>query len=158
MRVITRNQRGSTVDHIARRFVRAVPKESSMLATFAVGQVLWSMLWFFLFVMWMMLIFSIIGDLFRDHEASGATKVLWVILLFVLPFVGAFLYLIVRGKGMAERSAKQMQQQEQIVREYVQSAAGTGGGAAELQRLADLKASGAITDDEFATMKAKVIG
>ena len=129
-----------------------------MLATFAVGQVLWSMLWFFLFVMWIMLIFSIIGDLFRDHETSGGVKVLWIILLFVLPFLGAFLYLIIRGKGMAERSVAQAKAQDQAVREYVQSAAGTGSGAAELQRLADLKASGAITDEEFAKMKAKVIG
>jgi uncharacterized membrane protein len=129
-----------------------------MLATFAVGQVLWSMLWFFLFVMWIMLIFSIIGDLFRDHETSGGMKVLWIILLFVLPFFGAFLYLIVRGKGMAERSMAQAKAQEAAVREYVQVAAGTGGGAAELQRLADLKASGAITDEEFNKMKAKVIG
>ena len=129
-----------------------------MLATFAVGQVLWSMLWFFLFVMWIMLIFSIIGDLFRDHETSGGMKVLWIILLFVLPFLGAFLYLIIRGKGMAERSMAQAKAQEAAVREYVQTAAGTGGGAAELQRLADLKASGAITDEEFNKMKAKVIG
>ncbi|MBI4932761.1 MAG: PLDc N-terminal domain-containing protein [Actinobacteria bacterium] len=129
-----------------------------MLATFAVGQVLWSMLWFFLFVMWIMLIFSIIGDLFRDHETSGGMKVLWIILLFVLPFLGAFLYLIIRGKGMAERSMAQAKAQDAAVREYVQAAAGTGSGAAELQRLADLKASGAITDEEFAKMKAKVIG
>lgn len=129
-----------------------------MLATFAVGQVLWSMLWFFLFVMWIMLIFSIIGDLFRDHETSGGMKVLWIILLFVVPFFGAFLYLIIRGKGMAERSMAQAKAQDAAVREYVQAAAGTGGGAAELQRLADLKASGAITDEEFAKMKAKVIG
>jgi Short C-terminal domain/Phospholipase_D-nuclease N-terminal len=129
-----------------------------MLATFAVGQVLWSMLWFFLFVMWMMLIFSIIGDIFRDHESSGFMKVLWVLMLFVLPFLGAFLYLIIRGKGMAERSMAQAKAQDAAVREYVQAAAGTGGGAAELQRLADLKASGAITDEEFNKMKAKVIG
>jgi hypothetical protein len=129
-----------------------------MLATFAVGQVLWSMLWFFLFVMWMMLIFSIIGDIFRDHESSGFMKVLWVLMLFVLPFFGAFLYLIIRGKGMAERSMAQAKAQDAAVREYVQAAAGTGGGAAELQRLADLKASGAITDEEFNKMKAKVIG
>lgn len=129
-----------------------------MLATFAVGQVLWSMLWFFLFVMWIMLIFSIIGDLFRDHETSGGMKVLWIILLFVVPFFGAFLYLIIRGKGMAERSMAQAKAQDAAVREYVQAAAGTSGGAAELQRLADLKASGAITDEEFAKMKAKVIG
>lgn len=129
-----------------------------MLATFAVGQVLWSMLWFFLFVMWIMLVFSVIGDLFRDHETSGVAKVLWVIVMFAIPYLGVFLYIIIRGKGMAERSAQQMAQQEQAVREYVQSAAGTGGAAAELQRLADLKASGAITDEEFAKMKAKVIG
>jgi Phospholipase_D-nuclease N-terminal/Short C-terminal domain len=129
-----------------------------MLATFAVGQVLWSMLWFFLFVMWIMLIFSIIGDLFRDRDTSGVVKVLWIIALFAVPFLGAFLYLIIRGKGMAERSVAQAKAQDQAVREYVQSAAGTGSGASELQRLADLKASGAITDEEFAKMKAKVIG
>lgn len=129
-----------------------------MLATFAVGQVLWSMLWFFLFIMWMMLIFAIIADLFRDHESSGVVKVLWVLALFMVPFLGTFLYLIIRGKGMAERSMAQAKAQDQATREYVRDAAGTGGAAAELQRIADLKASGAITDVEFAKMKAKVIG
>jgi hypothetical protein len=128
-----------------------------MLATFAVGQVLWSMLWFFLFIMWMMLIFMVFGDMFRDRSSSGVSKVLWTILIFALPYFGVFLYLIVKGGGMAERAQASAQAQDAQVRQYVQSAAGTTSAAQELSKLADLKASGAITDEEFAAMKAKVL-
>jgi hypothetical protein len=128
-----------------------------MLATFAVGQVLWSMLWFFLFIMWMMLIFMVFGDMFRDRSSSGVSKVLWTILIFALPYLGVFLYLIVKGGGMAERAAASAQAQEAQVRQYVQSAAGSTSPTQELAKLADLKASGAITDAEFAAMKAKVL-
>ncbi len=109
-----------------------------MLAAFGVGQVLWSMIWFFLFFLWIMLLFNVFGDLFRDHELSGIAKVLWILVLILTPYLGVFIYLIVRGPGMAQRQAKVAQQQD-------------------LARLADLKAQGVIDEAEFASLKAKLL-
>jgi ABC-type multidrug transport system fused ATPase/permease subunit len=132
-------------------------EESSMLATFAVGQVLWSMLWFFLFFMWIMLLFMIFGDLFRDHETSGGMKVLWIVLLFAFPYLGAFIYIIARGKGMNERAMQQAKANEAAATQYIQQAAGTTSVSAELEKLVALKVQGTITEDEFATAKAKLL-
>lgn len=128
-----------------------------MLATFAVGQVLWSMLWFFLFFIWIILLFQIFGDLFRDHETSGGMKVLWIILLFVFPYLGAFIYIVARGKGMNERAMKQAKAQEAAVQQYIQQAAGTSSVSSELEKLVALKSAGTISDDEFAAAKAKLL-
>ena len=128
-----------------------------MLATFAVGQVLWSMLWFFLFVMWIMLLFSIFGDLFRDHETSGGMKVLWIVVLFVFPYLGAFVYIIARGKGMNERAMAQMKANEAATKQYIQQAAGTSSVSAELEKLVSLKVAGTISEDEFAAAKAQLL-
>ena len=129
-----------------------------MLASFGVGQVLWSMLWFFLFFLWIMLLFNVFGDLFRDHETSGVAKVLWILLLILTPYLGVFAYLIVRGPGMAQRQAKAAHQQEQAVREYIQGAAGTVPSVSEeLARLAELQAQGVIDEAEFASLKAKLL-
>ena len=129
-----------------------------MLATFAVGQVLWSIFWFFLFFMWIMLVFQIAGDLFRDPELSGGAKALWLFFLIFAPYLGVLVYLIVRGKSMNERSVKAMQAQEAAMQQYIQQAAGTSGGAAsELAKLAELHDAGKLTDAEFAAMKAKLL-
>jgi ABC-type multidrug transport system fused ATPase/permease subunit len=128
-----------------------------MLATFAVGQVLWSMLWFFLFVMWIMLLFSIFGDLFRDHETSGGMKVLWIVILFMFPYLGAFIYIVARGKGMNERSMAQMKANEAATKQYIQQAAGTSSVSSELEKLVALKMQGTISEAEFASAKAKLL-
>ncbi|MEN9645546.1 MAG: hypothetical protein RL238_2215 [Actinomycetota bacterium] len=128
-----------------------------MLATFAVGQVLWSIFWFFLFFMWIMLVFQVFGDLFRDPELGGGAKVMWTLFIIILPFLGVFLYLIVRGKSMNERSVAAMKQQEAAFQQYVQQAAGTGGAASELAKLSELHDAGKLTDAEFAAMKAKLL-
>ncbi len=128
-----------------------------MLATFAVGQVLWSMLWFFLFFIWIILLFQIFGDLFRDHETSGGMKVLWIILLFAFPYLGVFIYIVARGKGMNERAMKQAKAQEAAVQQYIQQAAGTSSVSSELEKLVALKSAGTISDDEFAAAKAKLL-
>ena len=67
--------------------------------------IFWSMLWFFFLFIWIMILFQILGDLFRDHSLSGGAKTLWVLFLVFLPFVAVFVYLIARGQGMAERAA-----------------------------------------------------
>jgi hypothetical protein len=130
-----------------------------MLAEFAVGQVLWSMFWFFIFFLWIMLLFYVFADIFRDHELGGWGKALWVIFVIFLPYLGVFVYLIARGSSMQKRSIEAHQQQEQQFQAYVKEAAGSSASPAEeLSKLADLKAKGVIDDAEFATMKAKILG
>jgi hypothetical protein len=129
-----------------------------LAAEWHVGQVFYSILMFALFFLWIWLLFMVFADLFRDHTLSGWAKALWVIGIIVFPYLGVLVYLIARGGSMGERAAAQQQRAEQDFNQYVQSVAGSGGSTAdELERLADLKARGVITDDEFAQLKAKAL-
>ena len=116
-----------------------------------------TMLWFFLWVLWIFLLFWIIFDIFRSRDLSGWAKALWLIFIIVLPFLGVFIYLIVRGSSMHERQLRDAQAQEQQFRAYVQDAAGSGSSADELTKLADLRDRGVITDAEFQQGKAKIL-
>ena len=126
-------------------------------SNFGVGEVLWSMIWFMLFFIWIWLLIMVFSDIFRSHDMGGGAKAFWVIFVILLPYLGVFVYLIARGPKMAEHAAEAAQANDKAMRAYVQDAAGTGGAAAELERLAGLKASGTITDAEFQQMKAKVL-
>lgn len=122
----------------------------------------WTMLWFFLWIMWLFLLFKVITDIFRDHSLSGWGKAGWLILCIVLPYLGVLVYVIARGKGMGERDVKQAKASEAAFQDYIRKAAGPqgGGGASaadELARLAELKEKGAITGEEFERAKAKVL-
>ena len=120
--------------------------------------VFWSMVWLFLWIAWIFLLFRVIADLFRSHDMGGWAKALWAIFVVLAPFLGVFIYLIVRGHSMAERDVQQAQNQDAAFRSYVQDAAGSGGGTAEqLSKLADLKAQGVLTDAEFEAQKAKLL-
>ena len=129
----------------------------AILAEFQVGQVLWSIFWFFLFFLWIWLVISIFADIIRSDDLSGWGKALWAIGIIIIPFLGVFLYLIVRGGSMGERSAEQARQSEQAFRSYVQDAAGSASPSDQLASLADLHANGKISDDEYATAKARVL-
>ena len=129
-----------------------------MLAEFAVGQVLWSMIWFFIFVLWIMLLFHVFGDIFRSPDLSGGVKALWTIFVIFLPFLGVFVYLIARGDNMAKNSVDAAQAQQAQMDQYIRDTAGTAATpAAELERLAALKEQGVIDDAEFARLKAKAL-
>jgi hypothetical protein len=119
----------------------------------------WTMLWFFLFVAWIWLLISLVADIFRSRDLSGWGKALWTLLIIVVPLLGALIYLIARGKGMAERSAEEYGQREEAFRAYVRDAAGPSGPsvADELTKLAQLRDAGTITAEEFETQKAKLL-
>lgn len=122
-----------------------------------------TMLWFFLWIMWIMLLFRVIVDIFRDDTHSGLGKAGWTLTVCVLPFLGVFVYLIARGRGMGERELRQAQDRERAFRAYVQEAAAEpapktpGAKADELGKLAALHDKGAITDAEYERAKSKVL-
>jgi hypothetical protein len=132
----------------------------TVFADFGSGQVLWSMLWFFLFFIWIWLLFVVFGDIFRSQDLGGWGKALWCIFIIFLPYLGVFVYLIARGHKMSEHAAQAAQAQDAAMRRYVQSVAGSGGQSAadEISRLAELKAQGVITDAEFEQAKQKALG
>ncbi len=116
----------------------------------------WSMLWIFLFIVWIWLLISIFIDIFRS-ELSGWGKALWVIFVIVLPFLGVLVYLIVHGGDMQRRAMNQAAEQQAAQAEYIRSVAGSGSTADELEKLKGLHDRGVLTDDEFAAQKQKVL-
>lgn len=119
--------------------------------------VFWSMLYFFIFFIWIMLLFRIFVDIFRSHDMSGVAKTLWFIFVIIVPFLGVFIYVIVRGKSMGERDMAEAKAQSEAFQSYVKQTASSGGTADELAKLAELKNSGAITQAEFDAAKAKAL-
>ncbi|MEU2832585.1 SHOCT domain-containing protein [Streptomyces lavendulae] len=117
----------------------------------------WVMMWWFLWVLWFMLLFRVIGDIFRDDGLGGWGKAGWTAFVIVLPFLGIFVYLIARGRGMGERALARAQEQERSFRSYVRETAGPTSRAEELARLAGLKNNGDLTADEYERAKAKVL-
>jgi hypothetical protein len=116
----------------------------------------WTMLWFFMFFIWIWLLISIFGDIFRS-ESSGWAKAGWIFFLIVLPLLGALIYLIVNGGDMQKRTMKEAAEMEQAQRAYIQSVATSGSAADEVAKLAQLRDSGALTDAEFQAQKAKLL-
>ncbi|RKS71038.1 putative oligomerization/nucleic acid binding protein [Actinomadura pelletieri DSM 43383] len=119
--------------------------------------VFWTMLWFFLWVLFLMLIFRIIADIFRDDRLSGWGKAGWSIFVIVLPFLGAFVYLIARGRGMGERDLQAINKRDEQFRSYVRETAGTPTSADELAKLAQLRDHGDISEAEYQQAKTKVL-
>jgi Phospholipase_D-nuclease N-terminal len=124
----------------------------------------WDIIWFiivsFAFVAYLMVMFSIIGDLFRDQSASGLAKAVWIIALIFLPFLTSIVYLIARGQGMAERSVRTAQANQEATAAYVRQVAGTGSTSPtdEIAKGKELLDSGAISAQEFSALKARVLG
>ncbi len=129
-----------------------------MFAAWTVLQVFWSLLWFTLFVIWIWLLIMVFADIFRSHDIGGGVKALWCIFIIILPFLGVFVYLLARGGKMQERNVAQAAQQQKAFDDYVRQTAGSGGDtASQLQKLADLRSQGVITDAEFEAQKAKIL-
>jgi hypothetical protein len=130
-----------------------------MLATdYPVLDAFLTMLWFFLFVIWIWLLIMVFIDIFRSHDMGGGAKALWVIFIIILPLLGVLVYLIARGGKMHERAAAEAAQQQKAFDSYVRQTAGSGGSSADqLSKLADLKSQGVLTDAEFEAQKAKIL-
>jgi general stress protein CsbA len=118
--------------------------------------ILWTMILFFAWVAWIWVMVLILMDVFR-RDISGWAKAAWVVVLIVLPFAGALVYLIAEGKGMTERRIREAQGTQANFDNYVRSVAADGGSAGEIARAKELLDSGAITKDEFETLKAKAL-
>jgi hypothetical protein len=120
-----------------------------------------SMLYFFLWILWILLLFWIILDIFRSRDLSGWGKAGWLIFIILLPLIGVLVYLIVRGGSMHERQAREVRAQDEAFRAYVRDAAGTDGHtshADQLATLASLHDRGVLSDEEFQRAKASVLG
>ncbi|HWW89279.1 MAG TPA: SHOCT domain-containing protein [Solirubrobacteraceae bacterium] len=120
-------------------------------------EVFWTILIFFAFVFWLMILFNVIGDIFRRHDITGWGKVLWLIAIVLLPYLGVFIYLIVEHEGLAERSVKQQQAAQSQFDQYVQSVAAQGDPAEQIAKAKSLLDSGAITQAEFEQIKQKAL-
>ena len=125
---------------------------------YPVLDVFWTMFEIFAFVIWFWLLFVVLTDVFRSDDLSGWGKAGWTIFVIFLPLIGILTYLIVRGRSMHERSARQAAKQDEAFRSYVQEAAGSSPSSADqLAKLADLRQRGVITSEEFEQEKTKVL-
>jgi hypothetical protein len=128
-----------------------------LAANYPFLDVLWTMLIFFVWVSWFLLLFHVIGDVFRRRDASGWCKTIWLLFVLFVPFIGVFSYLIVTGNEMARRKAEAAEAAQGEMDEYVRSVAGGGGAAAEIERAKSLLESGAISQAEFDAIKTKAL-
>ncbi|MCC8929186.1 SHOCT domain-containing protein [Rhodococcus sp. BGS-1C] len=120
----------------------------------------WDFLWLiivsFAFIAYLMVLFSIIGDLFRDHKSSGWVKAIWVFFLIVAPFLTALIYLIAKGDGMSKRQVAAMQEAKDEQDQYIRQVAGRTS-AEEIAHAKTLLDKGTITEEEFGQLKAKAL-
>jgi hypothetical protein len=129
-----------------------------ILANYNFASFLWDVLVIFAFVIWFWLLVVVFGDVFRRRDISGWGKAGWIILVIVLPYLGVFIYLIAEHDGMAERNAQQVQAQQAVADQYIRSVSGGGGPASEIETAKNLLDSGAITQAEYDSLKAKALG
>ncbi|MFD9789326.1 SHOCT domain-containing protein [Streptomyces sp. NPDC059070] len=118
-----------------------------------------TMLWFFLWVMWLALLLRTFADIFRSSDLGGWAKTGWLLCVMFLPFLGVFAYLVARGEKMNEHSRQAARERESALRAYIREAAGgpTGDGATRLTQLADLRRAGDLTDEEYQRAKSRVL-
>ena len=129
-----------------------------MLAALGLGELLWSLLVIYLMVMYLVIVFTVIFDIFRSDDLSGLKKAIWVIALLLFPFITLVVYLITRGDGLGQRNLAAAQQSKATADDYIRSVAAPGGGVAtEIEKAKGLLDSGAITADEFASIKSRLL-
>jgi predicted PurR-regulated permease PerM len=128
-----------------------------VLAEYNLGDALWTLLAIFFMVIYFMILFSVLADLFRDHELSGVAKAVWIIALLFFPLVSLLIYLIVRGGGMAQRSMKAQQAMQQQMDQYVQQTASATDPSEQIAKAKKLMDDGTITQQEFDAIKQKAL-
>ena len=130
-----------------------------LAAEFGTGQVFWSFLWFTMFFIWIWLLIMVFSDIFRSHDLGGFAKFLWIFFVIIAPYLGVFVYFIARGHKMGEHAMEDAKARDEAAQAYIrQAAGGVGSGVSgELERLADLKANGVLSQEEFDAQKAKLL-
>ena len=128
-----------------------------MSGDFGLWDVFVSMFWFMLLVVWIWMIIAIFGDIFRDHELGGGAKALWTLFIIIIPWLGALVYLIVRGRSMNERALQAAKANDEHMRAYVRDAAGSTSTADELRKLNELRAEGVLSQEDYEKAKAKTL-
>lgn len=114
--------------------------------------------WSFIFISYLMVLFRIVGDVFRDRSLNGWMKALWMIFLIFVPFLTALVYLIARGRGMTERQIEGMQQARADTDSYIRSVASADSPATDIAKAKALLDAGTITPAEFESLKARALG
>ncbi|MDH5313936.1 MAG: SHOCT domain-containing protein [Actinomycetota bacterium] len=135
------------------------PNERSLavLAEINFGQILWTTIVVFFMIAYLMILFRVIFDIFRNRDMSGGMKAVWLIAMLFLPVLVLFIYVIVHGTGMAERDMAQQQAAEADFKQYVSKAAADAGPAAEIAKAKELLDAGSISQQEFEALKAKAL-
>jgi len=118
--------------------------------------VMWTMVIFFLWIIWFWLLFTVFADVFRRRDISGWGKAAWIVFTILVPFLGVFIYLITQSDEMAKRNLDHARAQQAQFDDYVRETAG-GGAAAEIDKAKQLLDSGAITQAEFDALKQKAL-
>jgi len=126
-----------------------------MLA-FSVWNAIWVVFISFLFLNLLMMLFAVIADLFRDHEMSAVSKVIWIVVLIGLPLIGLLIYVVARRQGMADRAVESQVEANRSFDSYVRDVAG-GGAATELEKASTLHTAGQLSDDEYSALKARIL-
>ena len=126
-------------------------------ASYPFLDVIWTMVIFFVWILWFALLFRVWGDIFRRHDLSGLGKTGWLIFTIVLPFLGVFIYLITQNDAMTQRDIDRAQAQRAQFDDYVRTTATSGGATAEIEKAKQLLDTGAITQAEFDALKQKAL-
>ena len=127
------------------------------MVVLSLGEFLWSLLVIFFMVIYFMMLFQVIVDIFRRQDASGAKKALWLLFLLVIPLVGLLIYMIANGQGMTERNVAVMRDSQRQFDDHVRTVAASSGPAGEIEKAKQLLDSGAISQEEFNALKAKAL-
>jgi hypothetical protein len=123
----------------------------------SIWQIFWVTIEVFVFVAWLMVLFMIITDMFRDHTLAGGWKAVWIFFLILIPFITALIYLIARGGGMNERARAAAEAQKSAADAYIRDVSAGSSSAEQIKVASDLLASGHITQEEFDQLKAKAL-
>jgi Short C-terminal domain/Phospholipase_D-nuclease N-terminal len=128
-----------------------------LAANYPFLDVMWSIFIFFAWVIWIWFLITILADIFRRHDLSGWGKAGWTVFVIFVPFLAALIYLITQGQGIAERNASQAQAAQSQADAYIKSVAAQGDPSEQIRKGKELLDSGAITQDEYAALKAKAL-